>query len=127
MQAELHDKLWKISQYFKNGKTLYGCQPHKNITETKPWDAVHMDLIGQYSNSIRQYQTGGTSIKNNLSFIYMMMIEPAAGWFETSEVPTYDLDKVRGRNDDYIDNSSVRVSQFFNNMYIYADNHVYKY
>ena len=43
------------------------------------------------------------------------MIGPATGCFEIFEVPTFDLGEVTGGNDEYIDNSSARVSQFFNN------------
>ena len=56
----------KICQQFKNIKTLYGHLPHKNIAELKPWDSVHVDLIGPYSKSIRQQQPGGTIIGNFL-------------------------------------------------------------
>ena len=45
-QAELYAKPCKISQQFKNRKTIYVHLPHKNIAELKPWDSVHADLIG---------------------------------------------------------------------------------
>ena len=45
----------------------------------------------------------------------MAMINPVIGWFEINEVPTYNLDDVKSVNDEYIDNSSTRVSQLFNN------------
>ena len=48
----------------------------------------------------------------------MSMIDPAKGWFEIVEVPTFDLDEVTGGNDEYIDKSSDRVSQLFNNTWL---------
>ena len=45
----------------------------------------------------------------------MMMIDPTAGWFEIFEVPTFELDDITVGNDEYIDKSSIRVIQFFNN------------
>ena len=67
MQAELFAKTCKICQQFKNRKTLYGHLPPKNITELKPWDLVHVDVIAPYSKSIRQYKPDSTSINNNVS------------------------------------------------------------
>ena len=40
----------------------------------------------------------------------MTMIDPATGWFEIVKDPTYDLDEVRGGNDEYINKSSSRVN-----------------
>ena len=45
----------------------------------------------------------------------MKMIDPTTGWLKTTKILTYDLDEVTGGNDEYIDKSSVRVSQLFNN------------
>ena len=45
----------------------------------------------------------------------MTMIDPATGWFEIVEIPTFDLEEVTIGNVEYIDKSSARVSQFFNN------------
>ena len=42
----------------------------------------------------------------------MKMIYTATGWFKIFKAPMYDLDEVMGNNDEYIDNSSTRVSQF---------------
>ena len=44
----------------------------------------------------------------------MVMINPATGWFEIVEVPTYDLDEVMGGNYWFNDKSSDMVSQLFN-------------
>ena len=59
-----------------------------------------MDLIVPYSQSTRQYHQHGAIIKNNASITYMMMINPATGWFEIVKVKTYDLDEVTGGNDE---------------------------
>ena len=48
----------------------------------------------------------------------MTMIFPTTGCFEIVEVPMSDLDEVTGFNDEYIDNSSTRVSQLFNNTWL---------
>ena len=47
-------KTCKICQQFKKRKATYGYLPPKNISELKPWNSVHVDLIGPYIKSIRQ-------------------------------------------------------------------------
>ena len=74
-----------------------------NIVELKPWDLVHLDLIGPYSKSIRKQNPGGSIIKNNVSLTCMKIIDPATGWFKITKIPTYSLDEVIGVNDEYID------------------------
>ena len=108
----------KTCQRFKKRKTLYGHLPPKNITELKPWDKVHVDLIGLYSNSIRQQQPGGTVIRKNSSLTCMTVIDLYTGWFEIVEMPTFDLEEVTIGNDECIDKSSARVSQLFNNTWL---------
>ena len=44
-----------------------------------------------------------------------MMIEPATGWFDIVKMPTEELDEAKTGNDEYIYQSSARVSQWFNN------------
>ena len=117
-QAELLAKMCKTCQQFKNRKTLYGHLSPKNIAELKPWDTVHVDLIGKYIKSIRQHQPGGTVIQNNDCLMCMTMIGPAKGWFEIVKIPMFDLKEVTVGNDEYIYKSSDRVSQLFNNTYI---------
>ena len=46
------------------------------------------------------------------------MIDPATGWFEIVEIPTYELDEVMACNDEYTYKSFSRVSQFFNNTWL---------
>ena len=90
----------------------------KNFAELKPWDTVHVDLIGPYSKSIRKYQPGGTVIRNNYSLTCMTMIYPATRWFDIFEIPMFDLEEVAIGNDEYIDKLSARVSQLFNNTWL---------
>ena len=54
-------------------------------------------------------------MKNNGSRTCMAMIDPATGWFEIFEVRTFDLDELTVGNDEYIDNSSARGIQLFDN------------
>ena len=48
----------------------------------------------------------------------MKMIDPATGWFETVEISIFDLGEATAGNDKYIDKSSARISQLFNNTWI---------
>ena len=79
---------------------------------------MHVDLIGPYRKSIRQQQPGGSVIRKNVSLTCMMMIDPDTGWFEIVEIPMFDLKEVTLGNDEYIDKSAARVSQWFNNTWI---------
>ena len=48
----------------------------------------------------------------------MTMIDPATGWLEIVEIPTFDLKEVRIGNDKYIYKSSARVIQLLNNIWL---------
>ena len=52
-----------------------------------------MSLIAQYSKSTRQQHPVGDIIKNNVGLICMAIIYLTMGWFESVEVPEYDLDE----------------------------------
>ena len=82
MQAELFAKICKTCQQLKNIKILYGNLPPKNITELKPLDLVHVDLICPYRNSMRQQKLRGTIIRNNVILTFMKIIDPTTGWFK---------------------------------------------
>ena len=99
MQAKLFTKMCNTFQQFKNRKTLYEHMPSKNIAELKPWDLVHVGLIGLYRKSIRQQQPGGTVICKNDRLTCMTIIDPASGWFEIVEIPTFNLKEVMSGND----------------------------
>ena len=115
IQEELYADPFKICQQFKNRKTLHGHLPPNNIAELKTWNAVHVNLIGLYSKSIRQHQTGNNIIKNNVSLTFMNMINTYTVWFEIFKVLMYEINVVMGVNDEYIDNSYATISQIFNN------------
>ena len=48
----------------------------------------------------------------------MTMIEPATGWFKIFDIPMFEIEELVLYNDEYIDKSSGRVSQLFNNTWI---------
>ena len=89
----------KICQQLKKRKTIYGSLPPKKIVELKPWDTVHVYLLGLYSKSIIQQQTEGPIIKNNVSLTCMKMLDPATGWFKRTEMRMYELNEVTYGND----------------------------
>ena len=64
-QADLYAKPCNTCKQSKKRKTLYGSLSPKNTAELKPWDAVHVDLLGPYIKYIRQHQPGFTVIENN--------------------------------------------------------------
>ena len=127
MQAELYAKPCKMCQQFKNRKTLYGNISPKNTAELKPWDSVHVDLIGLYSKSIRQQQPGGAIINNNVSLAWTVIIDPVTVCFEIFKIPTYGLNDVTCGNNEYIDKSHARVihisafKQYFTPLLKYLD------
>ena len=43
----------------------------------------------------------------------MTMIDSGTVWLKIVEIPMFDLDEVTAGNDEYIDKSTARVSQFF--------------
>ena len=103
---------------FKNRKSLYGQLPPKVIAALKPWNLVHIDLIGPYPKSIRQQHTGGTIIKKDVRLTYMTMIDPATGWFDIFKVPCFDLNEVARGNSEYIEKFPARVSQLLNQTWL---------
>ena len=54
MQEELYANMYNIYQRFNKRKTIDGHLILKNITELKPRYLFNVDLIGPYSNSIKQ-------------------------------------------------------------------------
>ena len=70
-----------------------------NIAFIQPWDSVHIYLIGPHIKSIIQQHPGGAIIWKNASLTYMMMIDPATGWFEIFKISTLDLGNVTAGND----------------------------
>ena len=76
------------------------------MEQLKPWDTVHIDLIGPYAVTVNQYQPGHKKPKQvDLELIAMTFIDPSTGWFEVAEVPS-------------IDRSSARISNLFNDVWL---------
>ena len=48
----------------------------------------------------------------------MTIIDPATGWFDIIEMPTFVLEEVTIGNDECMDKSSARVGQLFNNTWL---------
>ena len=118
IQSELFAKTCNTCQQLKNRKTIYGHLPPTNIAELKLWDLVHVYLIGTYFKPRRQHQPGGAIISNNYSLTCMSMIDPATYWFGILKIQMFDLDRLTICNDEYIDKSSAKVGQLFNNTWI---------
>jgi Integrase core domain. len=117
-QAKQFAKGCQQCQKFKRCKARYGLLPPKEIGELKPWHTVHVDLIGPYTVTAKQQQPANRIVSTELKLTCMTFIDPATGWFEIAEVPTYDLDKVKAGNKEYIDKTSARISLLFNNYWL---------
>ena len=48
----------------------------------------------------------------------MTFIDPATGWFKIAQVPYYNIEDVKGGNIEYINKTSARISQLFNNVWL---------
>ena len=77
----------------------YGHLPPKEA-EYILWHTACVDLIGPYTIC---------SHKGDQKLMCMMMIDPAMGWFEITEVPYLD---------DLVNKSSAQISQIFNNTWL---------
>jgi Integrase core domain. len=117
-QAKQFAKACQQCQRFKKRKVRYGLLPPKDIGELQPWHTVHVDLIGPYTVTAKQQQPANKIVSTELKLTCMTFIDPATGWFEIAEVPTYDLDEVKAGNKEYIDKTSARISLLFNNYWL---------
>jgi hypothetical protein len=117
-QAKQHAKRCKSCQKFKRRAARYGHVPPMNIAQLKPWDTVHIDLIGPYTKTVKQHQPGNNIKEVDLFLTCMTMIDPSTGWFEIVQVPYYDLDEIKMDNREYIDKTSARISQLFNQTWL---------
>ena len=79
---------------------------------------MHAYLIGTYRKSIRQQQPGSAIITKDVSLTCMRMLDPAPGWLEIVEIPTFNLYEVIAGNDEHIDKEYARFIQLFNNKWI---------
>ena len=48
----------------------------------------------------------------------MTMVDPATGWFEIVEIPYYNAEDIANNKDNYVDKSSARISQLFNQVWL---------
>ena len=112
-------KRCSVCQKGKKRKRKYGHLPPKNVGTLTPWDTVHVDLIGPYSLSAKQQQPDGSITDKEFSLTCMTFVDPATGWFEIAEVPTYLL-RSDSKTDDreVIDKTSARISQIFDQVWL---------
>ena len=79
---------------------------------------MHLDLIGPYSITAKQTQPRGEIKEVEFQLTAMTMVDPAMGWFKIKEVPYYSIEDVINNKDNYIDKSSARISQLFNQAWL---------
>ena len=116
--AKKHVKRCKTCNVFKPNHKKYGKMPPKIMEELKPWDTVHVDLIGPYSVLMKQQLPDGRTRQKEVKLTCMTMIDPATGWFEIAEVPSFDIEDVKKGNTQVIDKTSARISQVFNQVWL---------
>ena len=85
----------------------------KRVETLVPWETVHIDLIGPYTVTAQQIQPGGELKEVELKLTAMTMVDPATGWFDMVEVPYYSIDEVKKNKNKFIDKTSARISQLF--------------
>ena len=108
-----------VCQKHKLRKRKLGHLPPKNVGLLIPWDTVHTDLIGPYTIKAKQLQPGGDVVEKELHLTCMTMLDPATGWFEIVEVPTYIVTEVLTKQtSEEIDKSSARISQLFDQAWL---------
>ena len=118
-QVELSVKTCKKFQHLKYIKTLPVKLSPKIIAALKPWSLVYIYIKYPCANSIRQHYPGGAIIKKDEIPTWMTMIDPTTGWFENFEVLCFDLNDVSRGNIEYIEKLSARVSQMFNQTWLW--------
>ena len=83
-------------QFLKGNKKQYRKIPPMEA-ETKPWDVICVDLIGQYQftpkGKGKKYQTT-TKNGKNVHLQTVTMIDPASGWIEIHAAPSTRADLV---------------------------------
>ena len=70
------------------------------------------------SITAKQTQPGGEIKEVELQLTAMTIVDPAMGWFEIIEVLYYNIEDVINNKDNYIDKSSARISQLFNQAWL---------
>ena len=79
---------------------------------------MNINLIGTYAHYIRQQQPGGAIIKKYARLNCMKIIYPATIWFKIVELKFFGLAEVAKENTEYIDESSARLIQLFNQAWL---------
>ena len=79
LQEDISFNTYNKCQQFKNRKTIYWQLSPKIVAALKPWNLVHIDLIGSYYNSIIQQQTGSAIIKKLSLPTWQLLILTQAG------------------------------------------------
>ena len=117
--AEKHCKRCAVCQKHKPRRKKYGYLPPKNVEELTPWDTVHVDLIGPYAITAKQFQPDGKILDKELQLTCMTMIDPVTGWFEIKEVPNIIVQDVQKKTvKETIDKSSARISRIFDQTWL---------
>ena len=79
---------------------------------------VHIDLICPYTKMVQQRQPGDEIKEVGLHLICMTFTNPCTGKFERSQAPYFDIKEIKIDNKEYIDKTSARISQLFNNTWL---------
>ena len=119
MQAGMYIKMYNKCLQLKNRKTLYELPPLNNIESLKPWNLVHINLVGPYTKSKIKHHPGGAITKKYLILDYIAMIDPATGWFKIIKVPWFDINEAARGNIEHVDKLPARVSHLFNKTFLY--------
>ena len=118
-QANNFCKKCQVCQKHKPRRQKYGKLPPKNVGELTPWDTVHTDLIGPYTVTTNQLQHDGKIVETELELTCMTMMDPATGWFEIVEIPSYVIHDVKtNKVQENIDKTSARIGRLFDQTWL---------
>ena len=114
-QATQYAKQYKV--FFKRSKLKkrYEHLPPMNIAELKPWNMVHIYLIGPYNKTVQQLQPGNLIKDVYLNSTCMTFIYPCTRWYGIAQVTYFYIEEIENDNREYIEKTSARSSQLFNN------------
>ena len=104
-QARKLCRTCKDCQKFKKRNANYGLLTARDADTLTPLNKVCVDLIGTYTILAKVRQPDNKILTKELQLLCMTFIDPEMGWFEIVEVPI-------------IDQSSVRISQIFNEAWL---------
>jgi hypothetical protein len=106
-------------QKHKPCKRKYGHLPPRNVGQLIPWNTVHMDLIGPYSITTKQFQLGCSIVEQDMQLTCMIMIDPVTGWFEIVEVLNYIIKDIKNKTTrETVDKISARISHLFDQTWL---------